>query len=53
MNVKSIDGEPVVELSWDNYIEMSKFFEDIKRYLLEQKQLVCEYRKDLNEDYCK
>jgi hypothetical protein len=53
LSIKDVDNSPVVEMSWDDYIEMSKFFEDLKRYLLEQKVLICEYRKDLNEDYCK
>lgn len=51
--VKDIEGEPVVQLSWYDYIEMAKFFEDIKRYLAESKVLICDYRKDLKEDYCK
>jgi len=53
MHVKDVGGEPVVEVSWDDYIEFSKYLQDIKRYLAEQKIMICDYRKDLNEEYCK
>lgn len=41
-----------VSLSWEDSQKLKIWLEDIKRYTLESKVIMCYYRKDLNEERC-
>jgi hypothetical protein len=51
--IKTSAPDAVVALDWEEYLELAKFMADVKRYMEETKILVCNYRKSLNETYCK
>lgn len=42
-----------VSLSWEDSQKIKIWLEDIKRYTLESKVIMCYYRKDLKEERCK
>ena len=50
--VENRDNKAYVMLSWEDSQKLRVYFEDIKRYLLETKAILCYYRKDLNEERC-
>lgn len=42
-----------IALNYNDSLEMRKLLEDMKRYIKESNNIMCYYRKDLKEDFCK
>lgn len=53
LKVDTIDGKPMVLMSWEDSQKFRVWLADIKRYTLESKIIMCYYRKELNEERCK
>lgn len=53
LKVNTIDGKPMVMMSWEDSQKFRVWLADIKRYTLESKLIMCYYRKELNEERCK
>lgn len=51
--VDAEDGKARVSLSWEDSQKFKIWLEDVKRYTLESKVLMCYYRQELDEDRCK
>lgn len=50
--VFNINENTYIALSYNDSIEFRKLLEDMKRYILEQKEMLCFYRKSLKETVC-
>lgn len=53
LKVNTIEGKPMVMMSWEDSQKFRVWLADIKRYALESKLIMCYYRKELNEERCK
>lgn len=53
LKVSTIEGKPMVMMSWEDSQKFRVWLADIKRYTLESKLIMCYYRKELNEERCK
>lgn len=53
LKVNTIEGKPIVMMSWEDSQKFRVWLADIKRYTLESKLIMCYYRKELNEERCK
>lgn len=53
LKVDTINGKPMVMMSWEDSQKFRVWLADIKRYTLESKIIMCYYRKELNEERCK
>lgn len=51
--VDSEEGKARVSMSWEDSQKFRVWMEDVKRYTLETREVVCYYRRELNEGRCK
>ncbi|ABI95043.1 Rz-like spanin [Enterobacteria phage RB68] len=51
--VKVIDGKAWVGMPFEDSQEFRIWLNDVKRYVHDQKTMICYYRQELKEDKCK
>jgi hypothetical protein len=53
-NIDKFAGQDVfVAIEYKQTLEFRKFLEDMKRFMLEANGVICYYREDLQETFCK
>lgn len=50
--VIDVDGKPFVALPYEDSQYFRIWGEEVKRYILQSNNMICYYRKDLNEPRC-
>lgn len=49
----NIEGAPYVAVSYEDNLTLAICLKDVQRYILELKQVTCQYRRLLSEPQCK
>ena len=47
-----VDNQPIVALSYNDNVTLASCVKDMERLLNQYKQMICSYRKELDEEHC-